>query len=518
MDSRPPEPEGHLTPAGAEILGPAAEEGLTLQAARGVAWTGAFQLLAQPLTLVVGVVLARLLTPSDFGVMGMAGIVLGLMALINEFGLASAVIQKKELSDRELSSLFWFNLAFGAVLTVVGLVIARPVAAYFKSDILWPVLSVLSIGFTTSSIAAIHSALLNRRMEFRALAMYTFYAVVVNSVIAIGLALAGAGVWSLALSGLLSGLVSAVLIWRRAHWTPTRVFDWSACISLVKFGANVTGSSVLNYATSNVDYLVVGRVLGPMTLGIYTLAYNIMMFPLRKVSGVLVAATYPAFARIQDDDARFSSAYLRATRLLGIATIPLLAAMIVVAPELIVGLYGQKWAAAAIPLQILGIAGMQKAVGTLVGVVFRGKGRPDIEVRLSALSLVLLVVGVLVGVSHGSAGVAVAVVVVSLSTGVLVQWSAGRLVGHGLREVALTLVPGVAMGVVSALVTLAAKTLLVNHIPDILTAGVSGMVGVAAALLVGWIGWRDSIEDVIGIVRDMLERRKNRRRAEAVGD
>ncbi|MDP2181956.1 MAG: lipopolysaccharide biosynthesis protein [Actinomycetota bacterium] len=492
---------------GSAVAGVSSEEALTVRTARGAAWTGIAQLIAQPLTILVGVALARLLSPADFGLTGMAAIYLGLVGLVNEFGLTSAVIQAPDLSEERLSSIFWLNMAIGLVSALFVAASSLPLAAYFHEPRLKQIVLVLSLSFLLASVPAIHSALLNRRMQFRALAAFQLAGTVLGSVMSVGMAFAGAGVWSLVVPGMVAGTLPSVLIWRHADWTPRLEFRWDECRSLAKFGASVTGSGLFNYGYTNTDYLVVGRQFGAGVLGAYTLAYNLVMFPFRKVSQTLSAAIFPAFSSVQNDIERMARAYLRTSRWLAILTWAPLAAAAVLGHQLIVGLYGPKWAAAVVPFQILCLAGAQRSVGTIVGVVMRSRGRPDIELRWSMTAFGLLLVSVLFAARWGVTGVAVAVVITALGLAPFIQASALKMIRTPFSTYLLELAPGAVLGLVSAVVALACR-LSLGFLPDLVLAAIGLSTAMLAALCVAYFGWRNDVQEIASLARQVVRRRQ----------
>jgi len=492
---------------GPDIVGPDVDDGLKVKTAKGVAWTGAVQIAAQPLTFLVGVVLARLLLPRDFGLAGMAAIFLGVVDMVNEFGLTAAVIQKPELTEDELDSTFWTNLLIGFASTTVVALGAKPVATYFHEPRLVPILLVLSLGFTLNSLFSIHAALLRRNMQFRYVASYQFVGVLAYSVASVSMALAGAGVWSLVIGGMLMSVVPGILIFRRARWVPRRHLRFRETGHLVTFGAKVTVSSLFNYGYTNLDYLTIGRTMGAGPLGVYSLAYNLVMFPFRKISSTLVAALFPAFSTIRDDLQRMGRAYLKATRWLAMIAWPLLGIAAVLAPQLIPGLYGTKWAAAVIPFQVLCLAGAQRAVGTIHGLVLRSRGRPEIEMYWSIASFVILGACLLVGYRFGLVGIAVAVAAAAVIPAPFIQMSSLRLIDVRFRDYLRQLGPGAVLTVLSLIIALVLRIALASA-PDLVRVVVAGAAALAVAVLGAYVLWRADVLEVFTLVRNMVRKRR----------
>ena len=198
--------------------------------------------------------------------------------------------------------------------------------------------------------------------------------------------------------------------------------------SYLAFGSHVMGSSVLNYIDTNVDYLVVGRMIGASALGYYTLAYNLITFPLYKISTIITRVTFPAFSKIQNDNQTLRTGYLKVVRYISMITFPMLAGMFVVAPEFIMVVYGSKWTPMILTLQILCLAGALKSIGTTVGTILLSKGRPDIQFKWNILTVIVLTIAVLLGVKYGIEGVAAMVTISAVLLFSIIQRITNKLI------------------------------------------------------------------------------------------
>lgn len=416
-------------------------ESLTLRTARGVAWSAVQQFSIQAFNFVVFIILARLLFPKDFGIVGMAAIFMGLVALFNELGLSAAIVQKEDIRESHLVSAFWLNFAAGIVIFLVIVLISPLVATFFKKSIIRPIMIVSSIGLILGPFGVVHSALLTKNLEFKKLAIVGIIGRIISGTASVVMAFSGFGVWSLVLGDLMSSPFSLVLLWYFCSWRPKLKFEWQACRDLLKFGINVMGTRILNYSATNVDYLLVGKFLGATSLGLYTFAYQIITWPTRKISALATQVTFPAFSTIQQDDERIRRGYLKMVKYISVVTFPLMLGMLVVAREFVTVLYGQKWALAVIPLQLMCIAGLIRSVVTTVGTVFLSKGRPDIELKLSIVYFLGIAGGVALGLRYGINGVALAVTIVLLFLAPIVQFIMNRLIHLNFRDYLSALFP-----------------------------------------------------------------------------
>lgn len=407
---------------------------LGVRAARGVAWIGISRVVSQGFQWIVNVVLARLLFPKDFGVLGMAMVFTGLIATVNELGLSAALIQRKDLEDRHLNAAFWASLVMGIMLWVVAAVASPLVAAFYRAPIVQPVMIVSAIGFVIGPISVVHRAMLDRTLAFNKLAAVEIGGILLGGISSLVLALLGWGIWSLVVGNLLREAGMVVVGWYVNRWRPAWHFDFASFRELFRFGGNVAGTNIVNYARENADYLLVGRLLGVTQFGYYSMAYRLITWPLRNISWLVTRVAFPAFSNIQDDLPRLRRGYLRSVSYISLITFPMLVGLIAVAPELIRTIYTVKWAPAILPIQILCVAGLFKSVGTTVGSIIKSRGRADIELKWNLVYLVLSIVFVLFGIPFGIVGVATSITILFVLATPIIQGISNHLIDLSWKE------------------------------------------------------------------------------------
>lgn len=387
---------------------------LKTQTIRGIKWTSLARGSQQILQIVITVVLARLLAPEDFGILAMAVVFTGLIAVFNDFGIGSAVIQNQELTKEELSSIFWFSVCIGLIATLFTVAISPLIAKFYQKDILVPVISLMSLGFFFTACSTIQQSILMKEMNFKKIAYIEICATFIGGVVAITLAYRGCGVWSLAWQSITSILITTTLLWLGSRWVPSLTFKFRDMGAILRFSLNLMGFRVFDYFSSNVDYLLIGRFLGAEALGYYTLAYRLMLTPLENMSRVVARVLFPAFSSIQQDDERFRNAYLRSTKFIAFVSFPVLLGLFAVADELVVTLFGPSWEPAVFLIKILCIAGVFQSIGSTVGQIYLAKGKTDWMFGWSLISTVVFVGAIFLGISWGLHGVAVAYTIAAL--------------------------------------------------------------------------------------------------------
>jgi O-antigen/teichoic acid export membrane protein len=381
-------------------------DGLRTRTFTGLVWSGGAQIARQTIQLVMSIILARLLEPHDFGLIGMVVVVTGFGHLFTDLGLGAALIQRQQLTQAHLSTVFWLNLIMGGGLTVLIISIAPIIAMLYQEPALIPLTRVLALNFLIGAFRVVQYSLLQKDIDFQKLSCIEITASLLSGGMAISAALLQAGVWSLVLQSLLFTTLVSLMLWWSSSWHPSFVFHLTAMKDLIGFSSNLLGFSVFNYWIRNLDDLLIGRYLGSAALGIYTRSYSLMLLPLSQVSAIVTRVMFPALSSIQHDTPRVRHLYLRATRSIALVTFPLMIGLLVVARPFIFCVYGSQWQAVIPVLQIFCITGMGQAIGTTVGWIYTSQGRTDIMLKWGIFSGSIYVVSFLVGLRWGVLGVA----------------------------------------------------------------------------------------------------------------
>ncbi|MBP2677046.1 MAG: rane protein involved in the export of O-antigen and teichoic acid, partial [Deltaproteobacteria bacterium] len=407
---------------------------LRRSAAFGLQWSTASQFFRQGVQVLTTILLARLLSPSDFGLVSMAAVVIAFVQVFGDLGTASAVIQRKHVSRDFLSSIFWGNVLFGIVVTAVVAALAPLAAAFFGDPRVASILQVLSLGFLAGGLGSVQKAVMERDLAFRRLAYLETAATAAGAVVGIWLALSGAGVWSLAWQSVATAAATTALFWFGTRWRPGWIFRWPEVRSVSSYSLHLTGFNVLNYFARNADYILIGRFLGAVPLGYYTLAYRIMFYPLQNISTVVGRVALPLFSRIQEDDGAFRSGYVKANCGIALAVVPMMLGLWALAEPAVLLLFGPRWAPVVPLVLILAPIGMLQSVGSTVGTIYQVKGRTDLMLRWGIGAGALAVFSFAVGLRWGVVGVAASYAVASLLLAYPNFAIPFRLIGLGMGE------------------------------------------------------------------------------------
>lgn len=377
---------------------------------------------------VIGVILARLLSPRDFGLIAMITVITSFVNIFAELGFSAALVQKQDVRQEHLSSVFWLNLGAGLLLTITLMAGAPLIAGFYQEPLLVPLTMLISITFLISSLNIVQNTLMTKALDFKTLSIVEIAAVGISGVVAIVMAYTGFGVWSLAVQSVVLSAVTAALLWKLSDWCPDLTFKWGAIRDLLGFSMSLFGTKVLNYWVRNVDYLLIGRFLGTTPLGVYTRAYKVMLFPLANVSRVLSKVMFPFFSTIQEDKQRVKSVYLKMTRTIALVTFPMMMGLFITVEPFVLTLYGPKWVEMISVLQILCLVGMVQSIATLNGNLYLSQSRADLQFRVGLVLKANGILGIVIGLRWGIVGVAVGYAIASVVNSYPAFFFAGRLV------------------------------------------------------------------------------------------
>jgi|ERR1700752_158364 len=379
---------------------------LSGRAARGGAVAIASQGLKFFITLAATSVMARLLTPQDYGLVGMVAVVTGFVSMYKDLGLSAATIQKSEISAEQISTLFWLNLVLSLAIAVVTIAIA-PLVAWFYGD---PRLTLITIitatGFLISGLAVQHEALLRRQMRYLALASIGITAVVVGYVVGIFMAWRGFSYWALVGSQLGVIITTTLMTLLFCRWMPGLPKRGAGVGSMIRFGGNLTGFTTINYFSRNLDNLLVGRFAGAQQLGLYSRAYQLMALPMDQINEPITSVAVPSLSRLIDSPESYRRAYLRMLEKIAMLTMPTVVLMIVTSDWIIRIFLGPQWGGAARIFVILGFSAIIQPIANTTGWLLISQGRTHYLLKWGLISGPIIITSFLIGLPWGAVGVA----------------------------------------------------------------------------------------------------------------
>ncbi|MEO1128604.1 MAG: lipopolysaccharide biosynthesis protein [Planctomycetota bacterium] len=480
--------------------------GLRERAIQGVVWSALRVCGGNAISFFVQILLVRLLAPKSFGLVALAIVFTALLRTLQDQGLTKALIQRKDLEPQHLDSAFWVMLAAGAVMTSLCVILAGPIATALGEPRLAEILPWLALNLVIGSFGSVQAALLTRRMRFKSLALRSLSGTFAGGVVGVVMAFSGFGIWSLIGLRLVDAVVATIALWSLSSWRPSLSFSIRHFKEIFGFGANAMGIALLNWSEKHLDNLLIGIFLNAKSLGFFAIARAMV----RRVNSALTISVadvaLPTFSRMQTERDRMGDAFLTATQVVAVVAFPSFLGMLVVTPDFVLTLFGERWTPSIPLMQILCLGMLLPAVTHFTGPVIMACGRPSWLLSIKMVGLVVRVAAFLIGVRWGLIGIAVALVSaryvmlpVSLTLAMrLTNLRAARL----RRRLAGPLIAALGM---SAAVT-ALRLSIEDHTTPALRLALCTAAGMASyALLLGVVA-RPQATLVLDLVRSALSR------------
>jgi len=377
----------------------------------GVVWNFTGLMIDNGLRMIVKLILARLLLPEDFGIIGFAVLFMGIINIFSDLGMSAALIQRKdtELKPIDYDTAFWVGIGWGLFLALVLTFIITPISVnFFNEPLLNSILPVLSLSLIIGPLSTIHIVNITREMDFKRIVVPQNVSHVAASIIAIVMAFMGFGVWSLVFQRLLAVFFLVLIYTFGSTWRPQMRFSKVSFKKIFNFGIYTTGTSIFNYLTGNIDYLLIGKMLGAQPLGIYSLAYNVTYIIRSQIMNVTNKVFFPVYSKIQNDLVKIKRYYFKIIKYNCIVIYPIMIALIFFAKPLVLIGLGEKWIEAVIPIQFMAGAGLVHLLTSSNTILLRGIGRPRLEMIMSIIKTMgvtvpFIVLGVIYNGINGAA-------------------------------------------------------------------------------------------------------------------
>jgi O-antigen/teichoic acid export membrane protein len=334
--------------------------------------------------------------------------------VFRDFGTTSALVQRKDVTENLRSSVFWITQMLSVLVVAANYLAAPWIAGFYGDALVAPVLRVSSICFLLMSLGAVHGSILQREMRFRRIAGIGFTANLCGNTLLIGAALAGAGIWSVVAGWLVNYAVVMVLNWNAVAWRPRMVLVWGEVSAVRRYSLNLSGSKMVEFLGRNTDNAIVGKFLGLSALGYYQFAYNLLLYSAQSLSTMTSRVLFSALSQVQDDRARFRTAYIKSTSMIAVLMFPLMLGAMAVADPFIRVVCGTKWLPAVPLVAILAPVGLLQSITAFIANIYSATGRTERLFRWGLVTTALYVVSFLAGVRWGTKGVATAYLLANL--------------------------------------------------------------------------------------------------------
>jgi O-antigen/teichoic acid export membrane protein len=466
----------------------------------GFLWNFSGYFLSKLVVLVTTSILARLLAKSDFGLVAVAVVAINYLSVLKDLGLGVALIQRREDVREAANTVFTINLLIGLALSLLLIPLAPFVAAYFRDPQVTPVLRWMGISFVIHALGSVHVNRLVRDLDYRRKLVPELGGALTKGVVSIGMAYLGYGVWSLVFGQIVGAAASVLLVWIILPWRPRLTIDRKVAGSFLHFGASITAIDILAQITDNLDYVIVGRMFGLVPLSIYTLAYRLPEMLLIGNLWVMAGVVFSALSKVQDRPSELRRGFLASVHLVELIAVPICLGLLIAAEPIVRVVFGDQWLEAIPILRVLAVYAWVYSLGYHAGGFYKAIGRPDILLRLSILTLIIIIPALLIGAQFGLIGVALGHLVAVLIRRAISLGLATRFVQVSFRDIFQELRSPFLAGLVMAPVTLAVSYLTMNLSPFV-QLGLIVPAGAISYLGILWWIERESLMRLLRMVR-----------------
>jgi len=411
------------------------------KAINAVIWSGVERLSGQLIRFGIGIILARLLMPAEFGLIGMLAIFMGVAQVFVNCGFGEGLIQKQNTTHRDECSVFYLNIAFGAFAGALLYAAAPWIANFYHQPILISLTRLMALDIVINSFGIVQTMLLIKEIDFKTQLKVSIIATVISGGIAVGMAMEGFGVFSLAAQVLIGDGLRVIFLWVFHGWRPSAVFSLFSLRELLPYGSRMFASGLLNSIFTEIYSLIIGRIYAPAALGLFTRARQMQQLPVDNLCSIVGRVSFPVFSSVQHDKAVLKRGLRKAARGLVMINFPLMIGLAVVARPLVLALLTEKWVACVPYIQLLCVGGALYPLSLIHLNALAAQGRSDLFLRLEIIKKVVLAVSVAITFRYGVKGLLIGDIVVSAISCYLNSHYSVRLIGYSWKEQILDLLP-----------------------------------------------------------------------------
>ena len=449
---------------------------LRKQATSGMVWTFAEQFGNQIIGFVVSLILARILLPAEFGLIGMIAILVGLGRVLVDSGLTQSLIRDENSNQEDYSTVFYFNLIISIIIYLLAYAIAPYISDFYDQPILIKIIRLYCLTFIFSAFKSVQMTRLTKKMDFKLQTLITMPSNVIGGVTGIVMAYSGFGVFSLVWSQIIISIVSTIQVWIYSKWKPSWQFNYLKFKDHFNFGYKLALSGIMDVLFKNSYLIIIGKFFPPQQVGFYTRAETMNQLPVNNISNALKKVTYPLFAKIQNDDLRLKRVYKQLMQMLVYILAPVLIFLAILGEPIFRLLFTEKWLPAVPYFQILCITGIIRPILNYNLNVLMVKGRSDLCLKLKSYEKLLILLGIAIGFQFGIFGLLYAQVAVSLITFFMNAHYTDKFIDYSAWEQIKSLVPTITLALASGAIVYFIDYFIYSSI-DIVRIVVSGGIG-----------------------------------------
>ena len=474
------------------------ENSLKQKTKTGLYWKFFEQCSTYGMQFVVGIIMARLLTPSDFGITAIPTIFITIAQVFIEGSFGLALIRKKEVTESDLSTAFFYSVGIGILLYILIFFAAPYIAGFYEIPVLTPLIRVTAVIFIWNPLNTPQMVLLNRKLDFKTPAKISIMNKLVSAILGISTAYMGYGLWALVISSLSASFFGVLQTWMAVRWVPRKCFSIESFRYLWDFGNKLMGANLLNTLYANIVPIIVGKTSGTYDLGNLNRARQFASLPSANFTGALNSVTFPVLSKIQDDDELFAKQYRRIIKVSSFIVFPVMMILSALAHPLVVSLLTEKWSGCIILLEIMCFTYMFQPVQILNLNLLEIKGRTDLSLKLEIVKKILFTIAILLAVQYGLIILCVVDFFLTMIALFFNTYYTGKLINVGYLKQVKDFLPSL---ILSIIVMLAVRLICMLLDSNVMALFWGTLIGISLYYGLAWILNFEEIEDVKYLIK-----------------
>lgn len=460
---------------------------------------------SQIVEISVSILLARILLPEEFGLIGMIMIVIVVGQSLTDAGMTTSLIRKQDADTIDYSTVFYLNLAIGLAIYIIIYLVAPYVAAFYSQEVLVNILRVFALTIVINSFSAVQSTIYRKELRFKFQFKISLVTSLLGGSLGVYLAQNGYGVWSLVYMHVMNAIVGATLYWMFSHWKPDFVFSKVRLKEHFRFGINLTLSGVINRAFDNIYYVIIGKYFNATQLGFYTRADTFKQIPITNLMAAINNAAYPILSSIQDDEVRLKSVFKRIMKQIIFLISPVMVGLMVLGEPLFRVVFTEKWLAAVPYFQVLCIAGILYPIHSYNLNILTVKGRSDLFLKLEVIKKIIMITSVVIAIPFGIMALLYSQLIISILILFINAYYSKRFIGYGLIEQVLDILPSLLLATFMGVAVYGLITFALPNMSDIVVLIVGTMSGAAIFVLFSFLFRFGPLFEILGLLKSRLK-------------
>lgn len=440
-----------------------------------IVWSAVERFSSQAIQFVVSIIIARLLLPSDYGLIAMTAIFIGISQTFVDCGFSTALVRLQNRTEKDNSTVFYFNIVVGLFLYFILWITAPLIAKFYELDVLIPVIRIISLSVVFSSFQVVPRAVLTSLADFRTQTYASLPATLLSGIAGIMMAYQGYGVWALVWQQLISGFINTILLWFFAKWYPRLIFSFVSLHNMFEFSSKLLLSGLIDTVWNNSYTLVIGKLFTPKELGLYSRAYTLGYFPSINIAGILQRGFFPILCRYQSEEDILVKRYREFLKMSVFIVTPLMFGLAALAKPLIIILLTSKWLSSAIFLQILCFYFVLKPIVSINNNIYQVIGRSDMFLKLEIYKKTISIIFLFGGVPFGVIGMCIGNVIAELLSTIVNMHMASRVLPLSISTQIKDILPSFIVSIIMFFIIIICTSLFENNGVKILVGFIIGV-------------------------------------------